>query len=188
MSGEGRHSGALLAPFGIRFVVAGSDDLPAAVVDRLASQLDLDRVSDSDLTVYRNARAFPDASTMPADDRVLDAARSAEPLEIAALPGPRGSRALRPAPGGWQGNAPADGASFAYVADQFAPGWRLTAGGSESGAERAFGWAMGFRVAADANQVRIRFTDQWFRTLEMVVLGLLWLAVLWVTRKPVSST
>ena len=34
--------------------------------------------------------------------------------------------------------------------------------------------------------LHVRFADQWIRTWETVVLGLLWLVALWVTRKPVA--
>ncbi|MEX0755800.1 MAG: glycosyltransferase family 2 protein [Actinomycetota bacterium] len=187
VSGENRHTGALLAPYGIRFVVAAEGDLPAETLVRLESQLDLDKVTEGELTVYRNARTFPEASVVPADDRFLEAARSADPRDVAALPGPRGSEQLHAAPGGWQGPAPQQQPAYAFVGEQFATGWRLSDGPDEVEAERAFAWAFGFEVPEGADRVSIRYTDQWVRTLQILLLAVLWLAALWVTRKPVSS-
>ena len=49
--------------------------------------------------------------------------------------------------------------------------------------ERAFGWGIGFEAAPGS--VRLTYADQWIRTWEMIALALLWLAVLWITRRPV---
>jgi hypothetical protein len=35
-----------------------------------------------------------------------------------------------------------------------------------------------------SGRVEIRYDDDTFRRVEMLVLGLLWLAALWITRKP----
>src|SRR5206468_12384223 len=40
LAGDTRHGGSLLAPFGIRFVVAAPGTLPQGALARLASQLD----------------------------------------------------------------------------------------------------------------------------------------------------
>jgi hypothetical protein len=44
LAGGTRHAGALLGPFGIRFVIAEDGDLPPGVAERLTEQLDLDRL------------------------------------------------------------------------------------------------------------------------------------------------
>jgi hypothetical protein len=74
--------GALLGPFGVRFVIAGEGDLPAGVAERLSEQLDLDRVPAGGLTIFRNAAALPTAfvsSNAPVPDRADPAAVEASP-------------------------------------------------------------------------------------------------------------
>jgi hypothetical protein len=51
----------------------------------------------------------------------------------------------------------------------------------------AFGWSIASTVAVGPGTVRFDFTDQWLRTLEMVLLAALWIAALWITRKPGSA-
>jgi hypothetical protein len=48
-----------------------------------------------------------------------------------------------------------------------------------------YGWAIAAPV--QAGDVVVRFTRQWVRTVEMVLLALLWAAALWITRKPGSA-
>ena len=48
----------------------------------------------------------------------------------------------------------------------------------------AFGWAMAFPVPGGAAPVTLRYAGQWKRTAELWVLAALWLAALWLTRKP----
>jgi len=50
---------------------------------------------------------------------------------------------------------------------------------------RAFDWAIGFD--APGGSVSVRYTAQWLRTLEMLVLALLWGLALWITRRPAQS-
>ncbi|MEX2275378.1 MAG: glycosyltransferase family 2 protein [Actinomycetota bacterium] len=187
LSGQNRHTGALLAPFGIRFVVSGAGDLPMPAQQRLEEQLDLDRESSGELTIYRNARSFPQAATVPADERFLEAAGRGDPLDVAALPTLRGAEPMDPVEGGWDGRAPREGPGFAFVADQFVSGWNLEQGGNERSASRAFGWAIGFETEPAPGPVHVRFGAQWIRTMQILILAALWLTALWVTRKPVSS-
>jgi hypothetical protein len=69
-----------------------------------------------------------------------------------------------------------------FVGDQFSRGWRLTASDHITDASPAFGWALGFPMPSGA--FSISYGLQWIRTTEMLVLGLLWLAALWITRRP----
>jgi hypothetical protein len=131
LAGGTLHAGALLGPFGVRFVIAGEGDLPPGVAERLSEQLDLDRVPAGGLTIFRNAAALPTAfvsSNAPVPDR-------ADPAAVEPFPG--------------------------------------------------YGWAIAAPV--QAGTVAVRFTDQWVRTVELVLLALLWVLALWVTRKPGSA-
>jgi GT2 family glycosyltransferase len=182
LSGSTSHGGALLAPLGVRFIVADRDDVPAEVADILDRQVDLDLEGTSGLVIYRNAVALPPAAVVPADDPLPRIVGSADLGTIAQLPAVQAS-ALDPVPGGWAGTANAPG--VAVVSTAFEPDWRLeTPEGAEVRPLEAFGWSTSFDAPVGA--VRVRFTGQWIRTLETVVLGLLWLAALWITRKPVS--
>jgi hypothetical protein len=186
--GETRHLGALLAPFGVRFVVAASGDLPTEVRARLDEQLDIDAVPALGLEIYRVPRALPEASVLSADTSsgIVDAssARRADLQRIATLP-PAAAAPLAPAPGGWSGEVAGGGADV-YVADQFSDGWRLrSSGGAAVGPRVAFGWAVGFE-APEPGPVRIAYAAQWIRTLELVALAVVWAAALWLTRKPAS--
>ncbi len=182
VSGATTHGGALLAPLGVRFVVAQEGDLPAAVEAVLDAQVDLDREGASGLIIYRNAVRVPPAAVFPADDPIGAIVASADLGTIEQLPSLR-LPALAAVEGGWAGEAPVPGT--VVVSTEFGPDWELE--GSEAavvGPREAFGWSTAFD--APAGSVRVRFTEQWVRTVETLVLGLLWLAALWITRKPVS--
>jgi GT2 family glycosyltransferase len=182
LSGSTSHGGALLAPLGVRFIVADRDDVPAAVADILDRQVDLDLEGTSGLVIYRNAVALPPAAVVPADDPLPRIVGSADLGTLAELPTVEAS-ALDPVPGGWAGSASAAG--VAVVSTAFEPDWRLeTPGGAEVRSLEAFGWSTSFD--APAGTLRVRFVGQWIRTIETVVLALLWLAAFWMTRKPVS--
>ena len=177
LAGGTRHGGALLAPLGVRFVVARAGDLPAAASTRLGAQLDLDLVPAGGLVIYRNARAWPTALVTPSKP-FRAASRGVDLLRIASL-GEVASTALEPSASGWSGTSRG---GTGYLAEQFAPAWRV---GPSGGAVRpAFGWATAFD--APAGEVRIAYGEQRGRTAEIGFLAVLWLAVLWVTRRPGS--
>jgi len=90
---------------------------------------------------------------------------------------------IPPPDSGFTTNIASDGEVVA--GDQFAPGWRVLTGGDRTTPHRAFGWAMA--AAASPPSVSFTYTDQWMRTAEMALLGLLWLAALWITRRPGSA-
>jgi hypothetical protein len=182
VSGSTTHGGALLAPLGVRFVVAQRDDLPADVAGILGAQVDLDREGTSGLLIYRNAAALPPAAVVPADEEVARIVGSTELGAIEQLPPFRPS-ALSATPGGWAGESSAPG--LVVVSTEFDPEWRLeTSNGDPVRPSEAFGWSTDFD--APAGGLRIRYLGQLVRTLETIALGLLWLMALWVTRKPVA--
>ncbi|HEX6231051.1 MAG TPA: glycosyltransferase family 2 protein [Actinomycetota bacterium] len=180
-SGHTGHAGALLAPLGVRFVVAEEGDLPSAARSRLDAQTDLDRVPAGGLTIFRNARALPTAF-VPMDPAWTEAPRNGDLVSIAERPPARVHR-LPPPEAGSRGTA--EIATEIVVADQRDEGWRVRSRLGAAEPHRAFGWAMA--AAVEAGPVSVSYTDQWMRTVEIVVLGVLWLAALWITRKPGSA-
>ena len=178
LSGGTSHGGALLAPFGVRFVIAGDDDLPVAAAALLDAQVDLDLVPASGLTVYRNARAIAPAAVLNDDPASIDAMRASEPADIVATSLARGS-ALRQVEGGWSGG---EGAGPVFVSTEFQGDWKLE--GSDVDPFTAFGWATGFGV--QQAPVTVRHGSQLPATIQAWVLAALWAAALWITRKPVA--
>jgi hypothetical protein len=179
LAGDTRHGGALLSPFGIRFVVAGVGGLPAGAMARLSAQLDLDRLPAGDLAVFRNPAAAPLASVVP-EKEWLGAARRRTFESAASLPAPSGARSISP-------DGPVQSLDgLLFLSQQFDPRWRLrtTTGGDRGPPERAFGWADGFPVRASDGDVRVTLGGQAARDVETGLLALLWAAALWVTRKP----
>lgn len=177
LAGDTQHAGALLGPLGVRFLVAEEGDLPPAVVGRIDEQLDLDLVPAGGLVIYRNAAVLPVAFGTGAE--VPD---TADPAMVQLSPYVDASE-LRREDAGWTGEL--DVAGTAVVADQFAPGWRVATGEEGSPTFTGFGWAI--TGPAGPGQISVSFTDQWIRTTEMWVLAVVWLAALWITRKPVSA-
>ncbi len=177
VAGDTRHGGQLLAPLGVRFLVAAEGDIPAPVIARLEDQLDLYRVPAGGLVIYRNPRALPVASVV-ADPGFASAMGSADLGPLAALPETTAT-SLERAGDGWVGDVPV---GSAFVSEQFDPGWRAEVTGSPVELREAFGWAIGAEVGAGS--LEIRFDRSWVRTAEFVGLGILWLAALWITRKP----
>ncbi len=178
LAGQTSHGGALLSPLAIRFIVAGEGDLPAPAAARLDAQLDLNLTPAGGLVIYDNARALPPAF-VTSSTPFTDAAGGSDLEPIASLPPPEVT-ALRPLSGGFSGTS---AGGFGFVSQQDEGGWRVQTGGRTLGTERAFGWGIGFDTAP--GPVRLTYADQWIRTSEMVSLALLWLAVLWITRRPV---
>ncbi|HEX6399145.1 MAG TPA: hypothetical protein VF108_01575, partial [Actinomycetota bacterium] len=178
LAGTTRHGGALLASFGIRFVVAEDRAIPPDARSSLGAQLDLDELPTVGLAIWRNAAALPPAAvleTEPADDDVLRSAGLAENARWRAVP----ATPLERTRDGWQG-PPGDGTVFA--ATEHDPGWTLE--GSDADPVRAFGWATAF--TARGAPIRIRHEGGIAAGLRVALLAVLWGAALWVTRKPVA--
>jgi hypothetical protein len=178
VAGGTRHAGALLGTYGVRFVVSQEGDLPSQARERLLEQLDLDRVPAGGLTIFRNAEALPTAfvsANAPVPGRFAPAAIQASPSVVAGeLEG-----------GGQRFTGAAAEPGHVVVTQQFDGGWRVDNAGRELDPFEGYGWAIAASV--DAGDVTVRFTQQWIRTLEMVLLALLWAAALWITRKPGSA-
>jgi GT2 family glycosyltransferase len=175
VSGSTVNAGAMLAPLGIRYVVAAAGDLPSGVRQALSDQVDLDLIPAGGLIIFRDSVWLPPGSVLrtgsisgsgPADAARLDPS-SAVPLARSGNT--------------WSGVAGGSGA--VWLAQQFAPGFRMALGGSSVPGTRVLGWGTGFPVA-NAGRISIDFSRQWVRTIEVAVLALLWAIALWATRKP----
>jgi len=178
----------MLGLLGIRFVIAESGDLPGQLFGRLDEQLDLDLVPAGGFVVYRNAAEVPPASLIASNDYLLASERS-DLLTVSELP-PAHATALAGSDGSFTGvgggeaaGAQPGASGLAYLADQFAPGWRLSSEAETVPGARAFGWATAFPAPA-GNAFRITYGRQWIRTAQMFVLALLWASALWITRRP----
>jgi GT2 family glycosyltransferase len=185
LSGQSRHAGAVLAPFAIRFVVADQKDLPLATFRQLTRQVDLDLVSAKGLMIFGNVKAVPVSSDI-ADPTWRRAANSSRLDVVESLP-EAGGRPLHEEASGQVLTGPArQSAGLVLLASQFDPRWRLqpAGGGASIAPDRALGWATGFRTGSVPSGYRIHFTGQRSRTMEIVLLTLLWGAALWVTRRP----
>jgi hypothetical protein len=178
LAGQTSHGGALLSPLAIRFIVAGEGDLPAAAAARLDAQLDLNLTPAGGLVLYDNARVLP-LAFVTSSAPFADAAGGSDLEPIASLP-PPDATSIAPLPGGFGGTSTG---GFGFVSHQDEGGWRVQTEGRTLGTERAFGWGIGFDAAP--GPVRLTYADQWIRTSETIALALLWLAVLWITRRPV---
>jgi GT2 family glycosyltransferase len=176
LSARLRHGGALLAPFGIRYVVVGEGHLPAPVSSALGEQVDLDLVQRAGgLFVYRNATASWKAAVFPGPE-ALDAAGAVSILgplryeDASSEPLARGDRTT------WSGPVP-ETPSLVIVADRYDPGWRA----GRTAPFPAFGWALGF--PAEAGSVEVRHDGGPRRAIELTALAALWIAALWVVRR-----
>jgi hypothetical protein len=178
LSGTTSHGGALLASFGIRYVIAEDQHVPEAGHAAFDRQLDLDERPAVGLTIWRNAAAIPPAAvleTQPEDEEVLrssDLGTIARWRSVPASP-------LESVDGGWDG-PPARGTVF--VATEFDRGWSLE--GTARAPTPAFGWATSF--PADGDEVRVRHSGGFAANVRVALLVVLWGAALWVTRKPVA--
>lgn len=180
LAGGTSHGGALLAPFGVRYLVARDGDLPPAAASRLDAQVDLDRVPAAGLVIFRNAAALPPAAVFPSDAGALaDAVEGEDLAALQRLTRTRGD-SLEQVEGGWHGED-VDG-DLVVLSTEFDPAWRL--GESVTEPTPAFGWA----TALDGAQgtVDVRYGSQLPHTIALVVLAALWAAALWITRRPVA--
>jgi hypothetical protein len=173
-----RHGGALLSPFGIRFLVSEREALPDAAREALDAQVDVNLVPATGFVIYRNPVAIPPAATLetePADREIIGAG---DPATI-AMWRPVPDVLLERMPGGWNGPA-LNGTVF--LSTEYDGQWDLE--GAPTGPEVAFGWATSFR--SEGAPVRIRHGGGLPARIQVALLTLFWLAALWATRKPVA--
>ncbi|MDP9329277.1 MAG: glycosyltransferase family 2 protein [Actinomycetota bacterium] len=178
VSGTTSHGGALLAPFGVRFVVAEQGELGTAAAATLDAQIDMDRLPAAGLVIYRNAVAIPPASVLLLSDAGSQPIASGDPVAVSmfrSVP----ALTLRRVEGGWEGTSEP---GMVVLSVEFNGAWKLE--GTSAGPQRAFGWATAFETPG--GPVRVRYGGQLSRSLEMWLLAGLWVVALWITRKPVA--
>jgi hypothetical protein len=183
--GQVRHGGALLSPFSIRFVVAGSRDLPPEAAARLGEQLDLDLIQTAGgLSIYEVTQPLPIAAAVgPA---AAEAAQSSGTRASADVAGAE-KATLAPDIGAWRGAVPLEGPGAVLFSTPFDARWQLRADGVAAPRFRTFGWGQGFRATFPAGLVEMEYEVGWIRALEISVLALLWAGALWATRAGVSA-
>jgi GT2 family glycosyltransferase len=179
LSGTTTHGGALLAPFGIRYLVAAEDQVGPQARAMLDAQVDLDAVPQAGLAIWRNAVALPPAGVLAADARTQRIVASDSPAELQRITATHASP-LAQVEGGWSG--PSGGGNLAVVSTESDGAWTLT--GTSEDPSSAFGWATSFPVSSDA--VDIRYGAQLPSTVAAWLLAVVWAAALWITRKPVA--
>jgi GT2 family glycosyltransferase len=185
LAGETRHGGALLAPFGIQFVVAPSGELPPSAYRRLVHQVDLDQIPTRGLTIFRNAKAAPVAGVTDRSDWRRTAG-AADPLSIEMLSA-SDAEPLVPTSDESFDTPTSSSPALILLAQPFDPRWRLLVEGREPATPiRGFGWAVGFRTEALPAGTQVAFGAQAARTEEIALLAALWAAALWLTRRPVK--
>jgi GT2 family glycosyltransferase len=178
VSGTTVHAGAILAPFGVAYVVAPESNLPAAAASALSAQVDLEPLPSAGLLIWRNEAAIPPASVLRSDRETRAIVRSADADEIQRLD-PTVMAALDPTGSGWSGIA--NGGDVVTIATASDEAWRMA--GSDRGPGTAYGWATTFD--APPATVEVTFGDQFPRTASMWLLAAAWAVALWLTRKPV---
>jgi GT2 family glycosyltransferase len=179
VGGTTLHGGALLVPFGVGYVIAEEGTLAPEVLATLDAQADLDRVPATELTIYRNAEVLPPAAVVEADRSLERIVTSDDPELIQQWPGIH-AQPLDPVEGGWEGFSA--GGNLAIVSTEYDGAWELV--GTEEAPQRSFGWSTAFPVAGPT--VDIRYGGQLPRTVQLWMLGALWAAALWFTRRPVQ--
>src|SRR6266581_3792416 len=102
LSGTSIHGGALLAPFGVRYLVASDDQLSEAARTSLDAQVDLDVVPAAGLAIWVNDASLPPAAVLKANAKTADIVAVGQPAatqRLTAVP----SVPLPQVEGGWSG-------------------------------------------------------------------------------------
>ncbi|MGH9276210.1 MAG: hypothetical protein ACRDZU_16320, partial [Acidimicrobiales bacterium] len=186
-SGQTARLGRLLAPMGVRYIVAperlapapfGTEErpLPAGLRATLDAQLDLEPIDvPAGLTVFRNQAYFPtravvSAANTPPDQGGIAAAIGID-LSRARLALPDRDGHLE-----WSGSTEAD--STVLLSAAHSGRWELVVDGRAAHQTKPFGWANGFTVT-DAGHGTLRFKAPVLRYVALLLQILAWL---WVAR------
>jgi hypothetical protein len=181
--------GARLAPLGIEYVIVPRRPAPVpittqdasqpdALVDLLASQLDLNRIGVvAGIHVFRNTAWGPAQALLPHGATVSPGPEQVTVPELAGAP-----EAL-PHRDGFSASGPLEPGQV-YVAAGGGDAWRLQVGGADVPRQDALGWAGVFPVD-QAGEGELRLDTPALATLVRLVQAALWLlalAVLWRVR------
>jgi hypothetical protein len=187
LAGQTRHGGSLLGPFAVRFVVAEPADLPPRTLRMLLRQFDLDVVPAEGLRIFQNSKAVPLAGEIE-DPAWVRAAENGGHRSVIPLAAPRSTPLEQFEQGRVYRGHGGGGPALVLLSQQFDSGWSLTSeGGGSLPARPAFGWATGFDLSSGAAGYELRFGGQRTRTLLIALLVLMWMAALWLTRRPVRG-
>jgi GT2 family glycosyltransferase len=178
LSGSTRHGGALLAPFGIRFVVAEQGVLADPTREALDRQVDVDLAPATGFVIYRNSATLPPAAILNTESADREILGAGDPSTIATWRSVPASL-LERVPGGWDGPGLV---GTVFLSTEYDAEWELQ--GTARDPDVAFGWAIS--APADGEPVRIRHGGPVPAKIQVALLTLLWLAALWATRKPVA--
>jgi GT2 family glycosyltransferase len=173
-----RHGGALLSPFGIRFVVAERGALPVAARAAFDAQVDVDLVPATGFVIYRNSAAILPSAILETEAADREIMGVGDPSTI-AMWRPVPAVPLERVSGGWNGPGLV---GTVFLSTEYDAQWKLQ--GASEGPEVAFGWAT--RFEAGGEPVRVRHEGRLPARIQLALLTLLWLAALWATRKPVA--
>ena len=183
LDGSTRHGGAMLAPLGVRFVLAERRQIPPAALASLFAQVDLDIVPAEGMIIFRNPKAAPTAAAIASPGWTRLSGRSS-PRGVAELPVPAAT-VLRGAGPELRGSADVAAGSIVLLSQEFDDRWRLSGDATALEPVRMFGWAVGFRAAQAVDApYAVGFTGQRPRTVVIALLAILWLVALWLVRRP----
>ena len=174
--------GHLLAPMGVRYVAVvdgrGPGDhsmpAPAGVHDAFDGQLDLRRLrTDGSYALYENTVWMPIRASLAIPVRTLGSADAATAGLTLDLSGAKPLTSNRVPPGA------------VVLSESYDGRWHARGNGRTLPHVRAFGWANGWDFGR-VGTVRLHFTGQLTRDLELLAQALLWIGVgagWWLTRR-----
>ena len=128
------------------------------------------------LVVFTDTRSPPAAGSIRAPSFHSELGTTAL-ADIARLP-PFGGSAMKTDPDGWSGR----GSGTVYLAKAFDADLRATSGGATVTPVRAFGWATAFQDVG-AGTITVEPSGSTLLPVEYAIVAVLWLAVLWITRR-----
>jgi GT2 family glycosyltransferase len=161
-------AGHLLAPAGIRYIVADPNDTALMTALRLQRDIALEQQQQG-VAIFRNVMWVPRASLVSAGPGGLAGpADAASPSGRSLLltdwtPGPE----LRSRPGGgFIGRTGGRPYRLVLLGDNFNPGWKARAGRLALDHSRAFGWANKYLLPPGvSSEIQISYTGGWVRIL-----------------------
>jgi hypothetical protein len=185
-TGQSARLGRMLGPMSIRYIVvplrAGPEASgatayppPAALVNTLAGQLDLQQKDiDDALVVYENEAWIPERAQLPTPAAAASDQAGFESLVRTDI---TGATAILPAGNGanqWTGDVTAGTAYLAAPADGR---WQLKVGGVTMARRPAFGWANAFDVTAGGHAT-LGYDTPLTRPLLVAIQGALWVVLI----------
>lgn len=172
MSDEGLdHAGHLLAPMGIRYVVADVAD--EALMSSMRRQRDF-KLEQSEIAVFRNLRWVPRAVLAPPGLAEIATAKAFDSRALMLADWEGGRQIPATSQSSFEGTVPRTRHAAILLGDNRNDAWHASVGGRSLEVERAFGWASRFDLPKDARgEVKIRFASRWPRFVWLGIQGLM---------------